>query len=63
MLTVIEQRTCEAICSLATTLEREVPKITKALSAIAEELHEANGQYPDIDQSAMGPGDDDDLPF
>lgn len=62
-MTVIEQRTCEAICSLATTLEREVPKITKALLAIQQELHEANGQYPDIDQSAMGPGDDDDLPF
>lgn len=63
MLTVIEQRTCEAICSLATTLEREVPKIAKALLDIRQELHEANGQYPDIDQSAMGPGDDDDLPF
>ena len=63
MLTVLEQRTCEAICSLATTLEREVPKITKSLSIIAEELHEANSQYPDISESAMGPGDDDDLPF
>lgn len=63
MITVLEQRTCEAICSLATTLEREVPKITKALLDIRQELHEANGQYPDIDQSAMGPGDDDDLPF
>lgn len=63
MLTVIEQRTCEAICSLATTLEREVPKIAKALLDIRQELHEANGQYPDIDQSAMGPGDDEDLPF
>lgn len=63
MLTVIEQRTCEAICSLATALEQEIPKITKALLAIQQELHEANGQYPDIDQSAMGPGDDEDLPF
>ena len=64
MLTVIEQRTCEAICSLATVLESEVPKITKALLAIQQELREANGQYPDIDQSAMGPGDnDDELPF
>lgn len=62
-MTVLEQRTYEAICSLATTLEREVPKITKALLAIQQELHEANGQYPDIDQSVMGPGDDDDLPF
>lgn len=62
-MTVLEQRTYEAICSLATTLESEVPKITKALLAIAEELHEANGQYPDIDQSAMWPGDDEDLPF
>ncbi len=62
-MTVLEQRTYEAICSLATTLEREVPKITKALLAIQQELHEANGQYPDIDQSAMGPGDDEDLPF
>lgn len=62
-MTVLEQQTCEAICSLATTLEREVPKIVKALSDIADELHEANGQYPDINQSAMGPGDDDDLPF
>ena len=62
-MTVLEQRTYEAICSLATTLEREVPRITKALLAIQQELHEANGQYPDIDQSAMGPGDDDDLPF
>lgn len=62
-MTVLEQRTYEAICSLATTLECEVPKITKALLAIQQELHEANGQYPDIDQSAMGPGDDDDLPF
>ena len=63
MLTVIEQRTCEAICSLAATLENEVPKIAKALLGIHQELHEANGQYPDIDQSAMGPGDDEDLPF
>ena len=63
MLTILEQRTCEAICSLATTLDSELPKITKALLAIQQELHEANGQYPDIDQSAMGPGDDDDLPF
>lgn len=62
-MTVLEQRTYEVICSLATTLEREVPKITKALLAIQQELHEANGQYPDIDQSAMGPGDDEDLPF
>lgn len=62
-MTVLEQRTYEAICSLATVLESEVPKITKALLAIQQELHEANGQYPDIDQSAMGPGDDDDLPF
>lgn len=62
-MTVLEQRTYEAICSLANTLEHEVPKITKALLAIHQELHEANGQYPDIDQSAMGPGDDEDLPF
>lgn len=62
-MTVLEQRTYEAICSLATTLDSEVPKITKALLAIQQELHEANGQYPDIDQSAMGPGDDEDLPF
>lgn len=62
-MTVIEQRTCEAICSLATTLKSEVPRMTRALLAIAAELHEANGQYPDIDQSAMGPGDDEDLPF
>ena len=62
-MTVLEQNTYEAICSLATILEREVPKITKALLAIQQELHEANGQYPDIDQSAMGPGDDEDLPF
>ena len=62
-MTVLEQRTYEAICSLATTLKSEVPKITKALLAIQQELHEANGQYPGIDQSAMGPGDDDDLPF
>lgn len=62
-MTVLEQRTYEAICSLATTLEREVPKITKALLAIQQELHEANGQYPDIDQSAMEPGDNEDLPF
>lgn len=62
-MTVIEQHTYEAICSLANTLEREVPKITKALLAIQQELHERNNQYPDIDQSAMGPGDDEDLPF
>lgn len=62
-MTILEQRTYEAICSLATTLKMEVPKITKALATIAEELHEANGQYPDINQSAMGPGDDEDLPF
>lgn len=62
-MTVLEQRTYEAICSLATTLESEVPKITRALLAIQQELHEANGQYPDIEQSAMGPGDDEDLPF
>lgn len=63
MLTVLEQRTCEAICSIATALEHEVPKITKALLAIQQELHEANGQYPDISESAMGPGDAEDLPF
>lgn len=62
-MTVLEQRTYEAIRSLAVTLESELPKITKALLAIQQELHEANGQYPDIDQSAMGPGDDKDLPF
>lgn len=62
-MTVLEQQTYEAICSLATVLESEVPKINKALLAIQQELHEANEQYPDIDQSAMGPVDDEDLPF
>ena len=38
MLTVIEQRTCEAICSLATTLEQEVPRAAYCLLRIAENL-------------------------
>jgi hypothetical protein len=56
---------------MMTRLEQEVleeashyiPEIAKALSSIATELHEMNGHYPDIRQSAMGPGDDEDLPF
>lgn len=54
-----------------TRLEQEVleearyyiPEIAKSLSVIAKELHELNGHYPDIRQSAMGPGDDEDSPF
>lgn len=56
MLTVIEQRTCEAICSLATTLEKEVPKITKALESIATDLsHESTPPLCEAEP--------DDLPF
>ena len=40
-----------------------IPEIAKSLSAIATELHELNGHYPAINQSAMGPGDDEDSPF
>ena len=36
---------------------------TKSLSSIATELHEMNGHYPNVSQSAMGPGDDEDSPF
>lgn len=36
---------------------------TKSLSNIATELHEMNGHYPNVSQSAMGPGDDEDSPF
>ena len=38
MLTVIEQRTYEAICSLATALEKEVPKVVGQLERIADVL-------------------------
>ena len=62
-MTMLEQYTYEEVKRAASVVAEELPKITKALLAITEELHEANGQYPDIDQSAMGPGDDDDLPF
>lgn len=37
-MTVLEQRTYEAICSLATTLESEVPKITSQLNCIVGAL-------------------------
>jgi hypothetical protein len=62
-MTVLEQYTYEAIKNAAYVVAEELPKITKALLAIQQELHEANGHYPDIDQSAMGPGNDEDLPF
>ena len=122
-MTVIEQRTYEAICSLATALEQEVPKITGQLNCIvgalevigstpqdyhpkedpkycmdfdewaarldfsdrrrlmnflwndegwhATCLREEDAPWedasklepPDISESAMGPGDDEDLPF
>lgn len=62
-MTILEQYTYEAVKNAASVIAKELPKITKALLAIAEELHESNGQYPDIDQSAMGPGNDEDLPF
>ena len=55
-MTVLEQRTYEAICSLATTLEAEVPKITKALETIATEL--SHGSTPPLCES-----EPDDLPF
>lgn len=56
---------------MTTRLEQEVleiaryyiPEIAKSLSAIAKELHEMNGHCPNVSQSAMGPGDDEDLPF
>lgn len=38
MLTVIEQRACEAICSLATTLKQEAPEITGRLNCIVGSL-------------------------
>lgn len=62
---VIEQRALEAVCSLATTLEREVPKIADRLDRIAVALESCSKNHapPDIIQSAMGPGDDDDVPF
>lgn len=54
-----------------TTLEQQVleiarhyiPEIAKSLSSIATELHEMNVHYPNVSQSAMGPGDDEDAPF
>lgn len=45
MLTVIEQRTYEAICSLATTLEKEVPKLNDRLNCIVGAL-EVIGSVP-----------------
>lgn len=62
---VIEQRALEAMCSLATTLEREVPRIADRLDRIANALENRNTflARQDIAQSAMGPGDDDDVPF
>jgi hypothetical protein len=62
-MTILEQYTYESVKHAASVVAEELPKITKALLAIAQELHEANGQYPDVNQSAMGPGDDEDLPF
>lgn len=57
MMTVIEQRTCEAICSLATALEKEAPKVSdqmhclpriaKALESIAESLKVLRGNQND----------------
>lgn len=62
---VIEQRALEAVCSLATTLEREVSRIADRLDRITVALESCskNREQPDIVQSAMGPGDDDDVPF
>lgn len=62
---VIEQRALEAVCSLATMLEREVPRIADKLERIAVALESCSKsrEQPDISQSAMGPGDDDDVPF
>ena len=56
MMTVLEQRTCEAVCSLATALEQEVPKLDRlnylpriatALESIAESLEAFRGNRSD----------------
>lgn len=59
---VIEQRALEAVCSLATVLERDVPKIADRLDRIARALENANT----CRQSETKPPlccDDDDLPI
>lgn len=55
-MTVLEQQVLE-------TVRHYVPEIAKSLLSIATELHEMNGHYPNVSQSAMGPGDDEDSPF
>lgn len=58
------------LAGLMTEVMKDLSKIansletcTKSLSSIATELHELNGHHPAINQSAMGPGDDEDSPF
>lgn len=55
-MTIAEKLTYEAICSLATTLEKEVPKIRKALESIAKDL--SHGSTPPLCEA-----EPDDLPF
>lgn len=56
MLTVIEQRACEAVISTAVCITENLPKLTKALESIATDL--SHGSTPPLCEA-----EPDDLPF
>lgn len=63
MITKFELECMEMQTESLRKLAGLMTEMMKDLGKIAQELHELNGHYPDIRQSAMGPGDDEDSPF
>ena len=63
MLTKFEQECMTIQTESLRKLAGLMTEIMRDLGKMAEELHELNGHHPAINQSAMGPGDDEDSPF